>query len=955
MFRIKTIVSAVLLTTGVSLSLVGCQSTSSIGATSAVTVIKPEIDDRSYAFQTLENGLKVVVISDPDADKAAAALDVHVGHLADPKDREGLSHYLEHMLFLGTKKYPKVEEYSEFIEKHGGSQNASTGMEHTTYFFEINNEQFEPALDRFSRFFIDPLFDKEFVQKEREAVHSEYKLKIKDNWRRFNEAVKQTANPEHPMTQFSVGNLDTLSDNKNSSIYDDVIEHYKSYYSAGIMTLVVVGNYSTQELMSWAENKFSDVPNNGFEKSYDRPEPYLPSQRGVEVFVQTLENKRNLTIRFALPDSMPFFKEKPINYLSHLVGHEVEGSLYGVLKKKGYVKSLSIPTWGPHDFTRLGVDIELTNKGYENREEVIELFFSYIKLIREQGIQESIFSEKAQIAHNQFEFQEKYTASYLAANIASGLQHYPAEHALDHWRVYEQFNPKMIQEFLSYITPENARIIVTSPDVKGDKNEPLYDVSYSMSKIQEERVEKWRNVSIYSEFSLPKANPYIAENLSLEKDNSVVKPELTYESKGIKLWMTNENEFGLPKAALSFNIYSPELQQSKLSQVVQELHAEIISDIANTDAYNASLAGLYYNIWSSPLGYGLSVSGFDEKVDLLLSSLLENFNASTIPKDVFERIKLNKLQEYQNFKFSYPIQQVYTATLTELYSDGLTPQAKFELLSDLEFEQFQSEIRTLLSKIEIDGVYSGNVSKAEVESVGDLLKKKFDGSLTENAKPKLETVKLKQSIQPIRNVKIDHDDSSILYVISGETESIKEDVKFRMLAQVLRQRFYKSLRTDQQYGYIVGLTRRAIDKTPSIMMHIQSPKAHPAELKVKMEEFLLEQESFLSTVSQQEFDQHREGLLSDIDKKFKNVGEKVFYYHSELLEDNYAFDTRDNLIKEINALSRADILEFFKTTILSEQKRSMIGWNIGNAHREQADIANYQFCSTSKCVTKKLQ
>ena len=75
-----------------------------------------------------------MLISDPTTDKAAAALDVYVGSYQNPIERQGLAHFLEHMLFLGTKQYPQPGAYQTFISEHGGSYNASTGFEHTNYF-----------------------------------------------------------------------------------------------------------------------------------------------------------------------------------------------------------------------------------------------------------------------------------------------------------------------------------------------------------------------------------------------------------------------------------------------------------------------------------------------------------------------------------------------------------------------------------------------------------------------------------------------------------------------------------------------------------------------------------------------------------------------------------------------------------------------------------------------------
>ena len=103
-------------------------------STVASEIIKSPYDNRDYDAVTLSNGLRVILVSDPDADKAAASMDVGVGYFQDPKDRPGLAHFLEHMLFLGTKKYPDADSYKDFISNHGGAANAFTASEHTNYF-----------------------------------------------------------------------------------------------------------------------------------------------------------------------------------------------------------------------------------------------------------------------------------------------------------------------------------------------------------------------------------------------------------------------------------------------------------------------------------------------------------------------------------------------------------------------------------------------------------------------------------------------------------------------------------------------------------------------------------------------------------------------------------------------------------------------------------------------------
>lgn len=70
------------------------------------------------------------------------------GSLSDPANISGLAHFCEHMLFLGTQKYPKENEYSQFLSEHAGSSNAFTSGEHTNYYFDVSHEHLQGALDR---------------------------------------------------------------------------------------------------------------------------------------------------------------------------------------------------------------------------------------------------------------------------------------------------------------------------------------------------------------------------------------------------------------------------------------------------------------------------------------------------------------------------------------------------------------------------------------------------------------------------------------------------------------------------------------------------------------------------------------------------------------------------------------------------------------------------------------
>ncbi|MZH46951.1 MAG: peptidase M16, partial [Nitrospinae bacterium] len=141
-------------------------------------------DKRKTQTLSLENGLDVLLISDPDVHRSAVALSVGTGYLYDPDEKAGLAHYLEHMLFLGTEKYPEVGSYKKFLDSHSGGSNTYTSGNITNYFFQVSHDGFDEALDRFSDFFKAPLFDKTYSEREVKAVNNEHeKNKLNDGWR----------------------------------------------------------------------------------------------------------------------------------------------------------------------------------------------------------------------------------------------------------------------------------------------------------------------------------------------------------------------------------------------------------------------------------------------------------------------------------------------------------------------------------------------------------------------------------------------------------------------------------------------------------------------------------------------------------------------------------------------------------------------------------------------------
>ena len=169
---------------------------------------KSNNDKREYEYIKMENRLECVIIKDSNANMCGACLNVYIGSVNEKID--GLAHFLEHMVFMGSKKYPDSNDFMSSINKNGGKTNAYTSDTDTNYHFTIDPENFPVALDKFSQFFKDPLLKHEYIDREINAVDSEAKKNLLDDvWIQL-ELYKTLLEDSHPIKHFTCGDLDSL-------------------------------------------------------------------------------------------------------------------------------------------------------------------------------------------------------------------------------------------------------------------------------------------------------------------------------------------------------------------------------------------------------------------------------------------------------------------------------------------------------------------------------------------------------------------------------------------------------------------------------------------------------------------------------------------------------------------------------------------------------------------------
>ena len=124
--------------------------------------------------ETLANGLRVTLRHVPALKRCAAALRVAAGSHDVPLAWPGLAHFLEHLLFLGTERFPASEELMAYVQRHGGQVNAQTSERTTDFFFELPPQAFDGGLERLSDMLAHPRMNPDDQLREREVLHAEF-------------------------------------------------------------------------------------------------------------------------------------------------------------------------------------------------------------------------------------------------------------------------------------------------------------------------------------------------------------------------------------------------------------------------------------------------------------------------------------------------------------------------------------------------------------------------------------------------------------------------------------------------------------------------------------------------------------------------------------------------------------------------------------------------------------
>ena len=913
--------------------------------------IQAPTDKAKFRRFTLDNGMKVLLVTDPKYNKSAASLVVHTGQIDDPSDTEGLAHFLEHMLFLGTEKYPNITDYGNFIRSNGGYNNAHTASDHTNYQFEVRHDALPGALDRFAQFFIAPTFNAEFVGREVSAVNNEAMRHVQNDFRRQIGVLREMYDQSSGESKFSTGNKTTLAKADPKAVR----AFYEGHYSADRMALAIAGTASLDDLEKLARDTFSSVLKRELPPLV-REATFLPIKDSLRMAtMEPIKEVQKLSLEFLVPATRPDFAGKSDQLLTQLIAYPGEGGLVTILKREGLINGLNAYVWErTQNYGSLMVDIELTPEGLQAHKKVLQSVFSYLEFLRSTNYPTDFFTDRARVAQLQETFSDRGEGAALVTKLANQALFYPLDIAERATVVWGKADEASYRKLVGALLPSRMLVTLVAKGLPVNRKERIYETGYAVTEETGTAYEALTKPAKMAGFALPRPNRFMPSTTALLPE----RPTALINEPGLQLFYAQDTEFQRPSTTLVMRFVPLRHTATAENMALLRLLDMTLRDALSDSLGDAELAGVALKSELSTEGYKVTVSGFGDSPARLAQYFAQQLRSYTISRQRFEAVKelaLRAVKSYEQTEAYQLARDRRDAMTREFY---FLPTEQKVAIESATFAKLQGFIKRYFATGRLEILMHGNLSAEDAVLVTRDLAAKIGAKLAPaQAKQLVRRRHLDVSANenvldagPIAGV-----NSALImdYQLKDETPATRAAAL--VLGSFFDQPFYSELRTKQQLGYIVGSSSTASLRQRFFTFIVQSSEYGPVELRKRAEAFIATLPATLQATTDAQWATLIAGARSNLEQKPKSIGEKAEVMFTSAYDFSGEWNRRQEALLALDSLTKDQAVALLTQTLSgAEQKRRTV--MLHAAKHAEGNAASATFADRTKWkLTRKFQ
>ena len=942
-------------------------------------VKRPERDAKAYRRIRLKNGIEALLISDAtlcgvddenasegevsegsvmsedgersDAGEeesagggmklAACSVAFDVGYFADSVECEGLSHFLEHMVFMGSEAFPGENYFGEWLNEHWGSDNAMTDSENTVFYFECNPTNLREALDIFSGFFLSPLMKLDSVDREVTAVESEFERVVNNDSVRFELLLSSLARDGHAFGKFGWGNRASLTQSapyKEGRLRDVLLEHWRRHYHAKRMSIAIVGAEDLDTLESWMVDIFGEMRADGddaIDLEKTQPSPYADVVP-IRVLTTQVKDGQTVSITHELPAwTQKNYKFKSAAYIETLLGHEGHGSLFAELKRRGWASDLraGVGAGGIDSCSAgalFGTSISLTDEGSECVDDVIELFFAYINMLRAVGPQEWFWNEIKRLSEIDFRFREPEDAAEYTERLVADIRKFAPEDVLCGPDVYEAYKPDEIREIIDLMTPHRAIVVVQRHEWTGEGEgvefEQWINFPFKKETITPSVLESWTKADAGDRLHYPAQNPYIASDFRIrtslgDHGDALFSPSIVHECDVMRIWHRLDDRFLQPRSCLYFQVTLPNIPDGAFGMMLVQLFVAMCEDSVNESIYYpAHLAGMEVEICASASysGFILTLEGLSDKLGELAISYFKTLTSLKISPERFEKRKEERLRDIHNLCLN-PARHATRSLEVLLKNKDATQDDKARALQAMTASDLQAFVDGIWEQAHVEALMIGNVTKEEACSIGANVRECLPGApIAENAWPEMRmaTVPTGTHLFSVKAINDDETNSVVCFHFQiGESTWLGRAFVI-LMKSLMHEKLFDQLRTKETLGYSVSCSFESVHEILGYRVMVESAFHPPSFVSSRIAAFLRSFPEILQGLDDASYEKTRQSVVDDILAEDVNLRDEALRHWAHIVNQKYQFHRGRHVAQIVSEISKQEAADWCRQYII---------------------------------------
>lgn len=389
-----------------------------------------------YKHYLLNNGIRIITDQIPHSRSVSVGLWFRAGSAYESPEENGLSHFIEHMLFKGTMRRT-ARNIAEAMDSVGGQLNAFTAKEYTCFYCKVMDEHLELSLDLLSDMLLYSLFDPTEMEKEKQVILEEIHMYDDSPEDLVHELLSEAFFGNHPLAKPILGSPERLLQYSRS----DLLDFMNKFYTTDNLVIAIAGNVHDEKLLLFLEKSFGNWQQRGsipqeVPASFNEPR-ILYAKKDIEQF--------HLSLTFpGIASNNDYFY--PMLVMNNLFGGGMSSRLFQKIREDRGL-AYSIFSY-PSNYLSDGMFSIYAAMKPEQSEEVLRLILEEILLLKEKGFTEEEFLKA----------REQLKGNYILGNETTGSR----MNAIGKTKLMMEkvYTPSEIIEKISRIQPEQVNAII---------------------------------------------------------------------------------------------------------------------------------------------------------------------------------------------------------------------------------------------------------------------------------------------------------------------------------------------------------------------------------------------------------------------------------------------------------------------------------------------------------------